>query len=67
MVDDVLIPVKCNNDSIEANIKINHFIETKKLKLNSTKCHKMHIGKKNESCPNLQVHSENMNSSSKEK
>ena len=67
MVDDILIPSKCNKDSIVANAKVNSFIERKRLKLNSSKCHKMHLGKANVNCPSLNVHSEEMTVSSQEK
>ena len=65
MVDDLLIPLKCNNDSILANAKLNSFMERKKLKLSDTKCSKMHLGKPNENCPNLSVHCAEMKSPKK--
>ena len=42
-------------------------MDTKQLKLNSNKCHKMHIGKANKNCPELLVHSSKMESSDTEK
>ena len=42
-------------------------MESKKLKLSNKKCHKMHIGKVNNNCPNLSVHSSKMETSNKEK
>ena len=67
MVDDILFPTSCNNDSIIANVKVNNFMERKKLTLNSKKCNKMHIGKTNKNCSNLNVHSEKMKTSTQEK
>ena len=31
MVDDILVPIECGHDSFKANIKVNNFIESKKL------------------------------------
>ena len=67
MVDDILFPTKCSQDSIVANAKVNSFMETKKLELNDKKCHKMHIGKNNKNCLSLNVHESKMESSSQEK
>ena len=67
MVDDVVTLSKCGATSIALNKTVNTFIEHKKLRLNTKKCAKMHIGKKCVNCPNLKVHGEEMNSSCKEK
>ena len=65
MVDDVVTISKCGATTL--NNTVNAFIEKKKLRLNSKKCAKMHIGKRCLNCPNLKVHGEEMSSSSKEK
>lgn len=57
----------CGQDSVESNAKVNSFIEAKKLKLSQTKCHKMHIGKVSNYCPQLKVHDTNMEITEKEK
>ena len=51
---------KCGIDSLELNAYINAKIELKKLTLNETKCKKIHIGKGNPFCPQLQAHNEDM-------
>ena len=67
MVDDILVISECGQDSVVLNSKVNSFIESKKLKLSSTKCHKMHIGKMTPNCPTLKVHDKDMESTDKEK
>ena len=67
MVDNILVPVKCGQDSIKMNSKVNAFIESKKLTLSSKKCNKMHLGKKSLTCPNLKVHEKNMEDTEQEK
>ena len=62
MVDDLLAVAPCGMDSLAVNVFINTRIEMKKLKFHTpdangkSKCHVMHIGKKNMSCPDLKVH-----------
>ena len=62
MVDDVLVPTKCNNDALVANAKVNTFMESKRLILNKSKCHKMHIEKRemNDNCSKLMVQNSEM-------
>ena len=71
MVDDILAVTKCSKQSIEVNAIVNTFMETKKLKLNKKKCHKIHIQVRNKKltkrCPNLKVHGEAMNEAVKVK
>ena len=67
MVDDILVPVKCGIESINANSKVNTFVESKNLKLSKEKCHKMHIGQVKKTCPKLKVHQNIMSDSSEEK
>ena len=54
MVDDVLSVQKCSTDTVKSNSIINSFIESKKLKLSSRKCHRIHISgesKPSKGCP----------------
>ena len=70
MVDDILCVQQCSEKSMEVNSVINAFIESKKLKLSSSKCHKIHVhGKKDKSekCPILKVHDKIMEDSKQEK
>ena len=61
-LDDLLAMAKCGLESTKLNIEINTRIEMKKLKFHTpdergkSKCHTLHIGRKNENCPNLKVH-----------
>ena len=50
----------CGIDSVEANAFINAKFESKTLTLNSDKCHKLHIGLKQKTCPQLHAHDEDM-------
>ena len=62
MVDDLLAVRKCGFDSIETNTTINTIIELKKLQFHvpepnkKSKCHYLHIGKPNKSCPGMKIH-----------
>ena len=62
MVDDLLGMAKCGLASTNLNITINNEIEFKKLRFHTpnaegkSKCHTLHIGKKNENCGGLKVH-----------
>ena len=67
MVDDVVTLSECGSTSITMNSTVNTFMEHKRLRLNTKKCAKMHIGKKCAGCPKLQVHGEEMKTSDKEK
>ena len=67
MVDDILVTTKCGQESVKANSKVNAFIESKKLKLSTLKCHRMHLGKVLPTCPNLKVHEVDMEDSEQEK
>ena len=60
MVDDVLTISKCGPDSIVTNAFINAKFEQKRLELNKSKCHQIHIGKNNQRCPELKAHDEIM-------
>ena len=61
MVDDVLGIAKCGADSVILNSFINSKFEAKKLTLNETKCHKIHVGNIEVVCPKLHAHSSNIN------
>ena len=58
-------------DSVKGNAVINAFIESKKLTLNKSKCHRIHVSKNqhetSSNCPELKVHSDKMDNSDKEK
>ena len=62
MMDDIDGINKCGIDSVKLNTFINTEIEMKKLRFHvpdvkgKSKCHKMHIGRKQETCPVLKVH-----------
>ena len=58
--DDLLAINKCGVDSVEANAFINAKFESKTLTLNSSKCHKIHIGPGQSSCPKLHAHKDEM-------
>ena len=66
MVDDLLAVQHCNIESLAVNTFINTQIEMKKLKFHTpdingkSKCNKMHVGKENLLCPDLQVHGTRM-------
>ena len=57
MVDDLLNISQCNLNSSINNAYLVTRIETKKLKLNESKCNRMHVGNANEDfCPQLKTH-----------
>jgi hypothetical protein len=67
---DIMAIQKCSEDALKINAVINGFIESKKLFLGRTKCHRIHVQKKanqTTQCPKLQVHDGEMCDSSKEK
>ena len=69
MVDNIVTASKCGEKSIKLNKEVNTFIDSKKLKLSSTKCANIHIGNKKSRnvCPNKKVGDESMKESDKEK
>ena len=67
MVDDIMTIQKCSIKSLQVNTAINTFIELEKLTLSKSKTHNVHIGKKKAKCPNLKVHSDEMEQSNREK
>ena len=72
-IDDLLGFAPCGNKSIALNTFINTHIEMKKLRFHTpaltgkTKCHKIHVGKPNQICPELRVHGYPMKSVHSEK
>ena len=55
MVDDVIGVSKCGLDSIKLNTFICCRVESKKLEFGANKCKRIHLGKENIFCPELQV------------
>ena len=60
MVDDSITISECSSTLIAMNATVNTFEESKKLKLKHSKCCVIHVGKKSQCCPNLNVHGEKM-------
>ena len=66
MVDDLLAMSTCGQESVSMNTFMNTQIELKKLRFHTpdkngkTKCHKIHVGPKNNLCPHLEVHGTKM-------
>ena len=62
MVDDINAIAVCGIESVELNTYINTQIELKKLRFHvpdqhgKSKCHKLHVGKNSNTCPQLKVH-----------
>ena len=67
MVDDVLGVKKCSPQSAHLNTVVNSFMDLEKLTLSEAKCHKLHIGKQERNCPDLQVHGHPMHEATSEK
>ena len=67
MVDYVLNVATCSEQAVMANSTVNVFMEQNKLKLASSKCGRIHIGKKKGECHGLKVHDEAMKNSDSEK
>ena len=65
-VDDLNCISKCGDDSANLNVFLNTQIECKKLTFYtsnssvSSKCQRMHVGRKNSLCPKLKVHGQEM-------
>ena len=66
-IDDILSVTVCSANSVKMNACVQSKVDTKKLKLSSSKCVKMHIGSNKIACPTLKVQNKEMNSSEKEK
>ena len=56
MIDDLVCPAVCGLDSVLMNSFINAKTNTKKLQFGVKKCHQLHVGKKNPTCPTLKVY-----------
>ena len=55
MIDDLVCPAVCGLDSVVMNSFINAKTNTKKLQFGVNKCHQLHVGRKNLTCPTLNV------------
>ena len=72
-VDDLLGFATCGSKSISLNTFINTHVEMKRLRFHTpaltgkSKCHKIHVGKTNQTCPELRVHGHPMKSVHSEK
>ena len=55
MVDDVLAVSKCGVESVEMNAYINQKTNIKRLQFGPEKCHQLHIGPKQITCPDLLI------------
>ena len=56
LIDDVAAVSECGQKSVELNCFINSKIEMKKLWFGEQKCHQIHVGAENLTCPVLKVH-----------
>ena len=64
---DVIISVSSVENTAKINEVINTFVERKKLRLAKDKCHRIHLGKGHQHCPEIVVHEHKMDESVKEK
>ena len=64
---DAIISVSSVENTRKMNDLINTFVEKKKLRLAKDKCHRIHLGKGHQQCPELVVHEHKMDESDKEK
>ena len=55
MVDDVLAVSRCGVESVEMNAFLNQKTNIKRLQFGPEKCHQLHIGPKQLTCPDLYV------------
>ena len=67
LIDDVLDISECGVDSVIDNAYIVARFDMDKLQLNKSKCHQLHIGKVDNNCPDLEVHSEVLEKVEKDK
>ena len=67
MVDDVLTVSKCRTTGVAMNTLVNSFFNSKKIKLNQSKCAKIHVGKKCDHCPQYYAQGNKMNTHVQEK
>ena len=66
MVDDILTVTDVEN-TLSVNQDVNMFMDHKRLNLSHKKCHRIHIGKEHNKCPQLKVHDKIMTDAQKEK
>ena len=55
LVDDLVSVSRCGIESVRMNAFLNAKTNLKKLQYGEDKCHKLHVGKKTEICPNLLI------------
>ena len=67
MVDDILAIQSCSSKSLKVNTAINTFVELEKLSLSKSKCHNIHVGSKQKTCPGLKIQDCKMENSKREK
>ena len=67
MVDDILGIQACSKKSVKLNNVINTFMELEKLNLSDKKCHNVHMGKNEQKCHDLRVHTAKMKNTNQEK
>ena len=59
-IDDILSVSNCDTNSIKVNALIQQKIDARQLKFGETKCHKLHVGPGEKSCPEIKVHESNI-------
>ena len=67
MIDDVLALALCGIKSVAVNTFINSKMEMRKLVFSDTKCKKVHAGKCNPFCPDLEAHKNVIEGATQEK
>ena len=67
LIDDIIAVGNCSSNSVKVNATIQGKIQSKQLELSHKKCFKMHVGKHNECCPTLSVHSKVMKTTASER
>ena len=66
-IDDILAITTCSPDSIRMNAIIQAKLKAKLLELGPQKCSHIHIGKKCDSCPTLNIYNDSMLRSNRER
>ena len=67
MIDDIAAISECGDNSIVLNSIINAKIETKKLQFNLKKSLNMHVGDNKRKCKSLNIHDEEMSTTTEQK
>ena len=55
LMDDVASISRCGIESVKMNSYLNAKTNLKRLQYGEDKCHKLHVGRKNETCPELYI------------